>query len=109
MKLRRIPPSEYFDRVRFQLLEDEVVNGHKIPKGFITDGLSLPFFIRTFYSPLGRGFRAAVLHDYLLNKKTLPRSMCADAFLAAMKASGVAFAVRRTFYCAVKANDFVMH
>jgi hypothetical protein len=33
----------------------------------VTDGFSIPWFLRWFHSPFGVGVEAAVTHDYLLS------------------------------------------
>ena len=37
----------------------------KVPKGFVTDGASVPRPLWVFLPPIGRYFVAAVIHDYL--------------------------------------------
>lgn len=61
-----ILPKRWYRRAKYKLLEDVVVDGTVIPKGFITDGASTPIFIWPILPPIGKYFPAAVLHDYLL-------------------------------------------
>ena len=105
MNLKRIRPDGFFDRTRWELLDNEVICDYTIPAGFISDGLSLPWFLRSLLNPTGHGFRAAVLHDYLLQHSTLTRKDCARAFRKALKLSNVALPVRQLYYLGVRAWD----
>lgn len=51
---------------RFVLLEPQVIDGHQVPAGFISDGLSVPKPLRILFDPLGVSVLPAVLHDYLV-------------------------------------------
>lgn len=52
----------------WKLLEDYTSdNGNiNVPAGFITDGASVPYMFRRVFSPTGRYFGAAIVHDYIL-------------------------------------------
>lgn len=51
----------------FRLCQDfESECGIHVPYGFISDGLSAPLLLRGFVLPTGKGFNAALVHDYLL-------------------------------------------
>lgn len=50
----------------------------RVPQGFITNGASVPKFLRDIISPTGEMFRAAVVHDYLYYSKIVSRKK-ADA------------------------------
>lgn len=65
-----IAPSRWWRRTRWQLLRDYVSDNQHItvPTGFITDGASIPWFLRWRFSPTGRYFGAAIIHDYILVK-----------------------------------------
>ena len=39
-----------------------------IPKGFRTDGASIPLMLRPFFERYGKNTEAAVVHDYLYSK-----------------------------------------
>ena len=59
----------------FRLLEDYVIRGYIIPKGFVTDFATLP---RWSLSVMGRPTRgqyqrASLLHDYLIKYNVLSR------------------------------------
>lgn len=74
-----------------------------IPKGFLTDGASIPRAVWWFASPMsGLHSKAAVLHDYLCvygydQKRT------DKMFIKAMKASGVSILKRQAMYNFVRA------
>jgi hypothetical protein len=53
----------------FMLLEDfKSECGITVPNGFVSDGLSVPAFLRCHVTPTDAGFNAAVVHDYLLKE-----------------------------------------
>ena len=105
ISLTRIPPEGHFDRVTYRINEDLVIGNYKIPSGFITDGLSLPSVVRAFYSPMGKGFRAAVLHDYLLYEGRKSRRKCAREFRKQLIADGVNPAITNAMFMAVRLWD----
>lgn len=57
----------YGKKVLFKLLEDELVMGYTIPKGYVTDFASVPKFLWSILPPLGRHNLAALLHDWMLD------------------------------------------
>jgi len=60
-----IPRERWWQRDKFRIDEDY----YDVKKGFITDGLSIPFGFRWLFPPLGRAFGAGVLHDWNLQQK----------------------------------------
>lgn len=40
-----------------------------VPTGFKTDGFSIPWWLRWFHHPFGKGLAGAILHDYLLEQQ----------------------------------------
>ena len=68
IKVEFIPAKHWYHRAKWKLLEDYTSNNGKVnaPAGFITDGASIPFFARRWFSPTGRYFGAAIVHDYVL-------------------------------------------
>ena len=52
---------------RFKLSQSLKTRYGIVPFNFETDGFSIPWFLRWFYSPFGVGVEAAVMHDYLLS------------------------------------------
>jgi len=63
-----IPADKWYKRAKWELKEEYMsANGRtKVPAGFVTDGASIPFFLRWLFSPTGRYFGAAIVHDYIL-------------------------------------------
>jgi len=105
MKLERIRPDLFLEAPQWRLLEDLTIAGHTIQAGFISDGLSIPWFLRSMFSPTGRGFRAAVLHDYLLQNSKLTRYECAKEFEKVLKESEVSLPIRKIYYLGVRVWD----
>jgi hypothetical protein len=60
-----------------------------VPFGFVTDGLSIPRFYRWRFSPTGRGFRAALAHDYLYRTGIVPRDVADRVFRDGLAFCGV--------------------
>lgn len=52
-----------------------------IPEGEETDGASVPFLFWTFFPPIGRWLKTAIVHDYLYKKGVYKRSICDKVFL----------------------------
>jgi len=92
------------------ILEDDYIysiNGFLItvPKGFITDGASIPKSLQWIYEPFGEYIKGAVIHDYLYSKYNdtgINRSLADKIFDFIMKETGVNAKTRRKFYVAVK-------
>jgi len=63
-----MPAATWSQRAKWELLQDYTsINGSiTVPEGFITDGASIPRLARNFFSPTGRYFGAAIIHDYIL-------------------------------------------
>jgi len=63
-----IPAPHWWKKSNWKLHKKyETANGHYvIPKGFVSDGASIPRALLRVFSPTGRYFGAAILHDYLL-------------------------------------------
>lgn len=53
---------------RMQLTESLVHEYGVVPSGFVTDGFTLPWFVRWFHHPFGQGVEAAIVHDYELKR-----------------------------------------
>jgi hypothetical protein len=64
-----IPADNWWQCSMWKLLTDYTsANGEvNVPTGFITDGASIPFMFRRIFSPTGRYFGAAIVHDYILS------------------------------------------
>ena len=66
--VRFIPPTKWWRRAKWELLNTYTSYNKNItvPAGFITDGASIPWFLRWRFSPTGRYFGAAIVHDFVL-------------------------------------------
>lgn len=54
---------------RFELVSDYFYNGIKVPKGFITDGATVPRWFWIVVPPFKpRHLPAVIIHDYLIDK-----------------------------------------
>jgi hypothetical protein len=84
-------------------LLDEVVT---IPRGFQSDGASVPRVLWSIYPPFGKYLEAAVVHDYYCvlghkGESPIDYKMAAKVFDEAMKACGVSKWRRFKMYWAV--------
>ena len=64
-------------------------NTIKVPRGFVCDLASIPWFTGFMLNALGRHQRAAVLHDWLYRNRARSKGYCDKQFNAAMKFDGV--------------------
>lgn len=70
-----------------------------IPKGFKTDGASIPRVFWWFGKPFdGDTLIPAVCHDWLYQKTDIPRLICDLIFLDMMKMDGVGLIKRWTYF-----------
>ncbi len=51
---------------KWQVVSDFESYGVTVPKGFVTDGASVPRIFWWFLDPATEAFEAAIVHDYLL-------------------------------------------
>ena len=86
-----------------------------IPKGFFTDGASVPRIFWNIFSPWGSYFSAALVHDYLYSKDssdTFPvdeRLVADKIFKEAMFNAGVGWVTRETVYRAVRLGGWASY
>ena len=86
-----------------------------IPKGFFTDGASVPKIFWSIFSPWGSYFSAALVHDYLYSKdsdEVFPvgdRAVADKIFKEAMYNAGVSWVVRETVYRAVRLGGWASY
>ena len=66
MKIEIIIPKSTTGKAYYRTLEDVVYLGYMIPKGFVTDGATVPRAFHSIFPPIDTYFLAALLHDYLL-------------------------------------------
>jgi len=67
-------------RHHWRLVKDWITPYAIIPKGFETDGASVPRLLWPVFSPSGVLFEAAVLHDYLYKNAIESKSYADNAF-----------------------------
>jgi len=78
-----------------------------IPKGFLSDGASIPRIFWNIFSPFGLYLKAALIHDFLYSKDSDELFKCdrktADLiFKEAMYNLGIGWVKRNTIYRAVR-------
>lgn len=109
--LQAIPPDYrlYEVQIDFEYHIGKEGSGEivKVPKGFITDGASIPKFAWSIIGgPLGKYAPAAIVHDILYVRGTYTRRKTDGIFLEAMKVLGVFWLKRRTMWLAVRMFGF---
>ncbi len=93
---------------RYKLLEPFVfvysLSLHKIPRGFIWNGGSIPDIAKSFVggSMEDNHRRAYLIHDYLYQTKIFSRKKSDNALYEALKECGVGYFSRQTIYWAVR-------
>jgi hypothetical protein len=75
-----------------------------VPKGFITDGASIPRIFWSLLGPFGPYFQAAIVHDYLYSDRnqSITRDTADHIFKEAMFNSGLDWPRREAIYHAVR-------
>ena len=67
---------------RFEVVEavevDVFGSSVTLPKGFVTNGPSIPRLFWPFFPPHGRTFEASVVHDYLYDSRTFQDTLGRD-------------------------------
>ncbi len=66
--VKYIPPNKWWQNPTWELQAPYISHNKNItvPAGYITDGASIPFIARILFSPTGRYFGAAIVHDYVI-------------------------------------------
>lgn len=72
------------------------------PKGFWTDGASVPRFLWRLYPPFGEYFRAAVIHDFMYYRGAFVRSKCDAIFKEAICSCGCSRTTQNILYLGVR-------
>lgn len=76
----------------------------EVPKGQTTDFGSIPHIFWNLVSPIGKGTRAYVLHDYLYTVQVYTRKKSDDVLLEALGVLGVSWLTRWAVYIGVRAG-----
>ena len=93
-------PKKSFEKTRYILLDDFEFIGVKVPKGFVTDGATIPRIFWPVLPPVHKYFPAAIVHDYLLT--VLSRDEADKQFNEALKHLEITKARRYAMYGAVR-------
>ena len=96
-------PEGKSDITRYILLEDFTFSGFTVPKGFVTDGATIPKIFWNILPPVHRYFPAAIVHDYLLSTGT--RSFADRHFKIALKELDISKVRRFIMHAAVRLNS----
>jgi hypothetical protein len=94
------------DTVTYKLNKDITICGVLIPKGFVTDGASVPRMFWGFFPPVLDYFGASILHDYLLSI-SVDWKEAENAFKKALEADGVGAVRLWIMLNAVRLNGFI--
>ena len=95
-------------RVKAEFMRDGrlrlLVPFHEVPRGFITDGASIPrFFWRVLGHPYdGRVIRAAVRHDWAYSTGSVPRAVADREFYDNLCRDGNGWLRARLFFLGVR-------
>lgn len=79
----------------------------QVPKGQKTDFGSIPRIFWNLISPIGRGTRGYVLHDYLYTVQMYTRSKSDNILLEALEVLGISWITRWTVYLGVRSGGFL--
>ncbi|MCK5602323.1 DUF1353 domain-containing protein [Candidatus Pacearchaeota archaeon] len=109
IQLKKVPNTGNI--AKFEVTEDYKceVSDIVIPKGFITDGASIPRIFWPVFPPFGQYFNAAVEHDYLYSITYQTRKEGDKIFLEQMKNDGVKWFTRKMIYRAVRMFGWVTY
>ena len=107
MEVYIVKPKTVFGKAKYKLLNAEIRLGYLIPKGFVSDGSTVPRPFWWLFPPVSSYFDATVLHDYLLKTNKFPRFVCDKLFLAQMEVDKVSKPVRLFKFCMAVAYGFI--
>lgn len=109
MEITKLITEPLPDGRKSRLYQDYIreINGYciTVPKGFITDGASVPRVFWILFPPQGKYTPAAIIHDYLYSKFNdtgINRTLADKIFLFIMEELGVGFLRRKAMYRAVR-------
>ena len=85
-----IAPKRWYQQARWELLKPYTsLNGNvTVTKGYISDGATIPWIARIFFSPTGAYFPAAIVHDYCITEERNWKK-ANDEFKLELKALGI--------------------
>jgi len=109
VKAEHIPPTTgawygKANKSKWKLTKDLVMLNSTVPKGFISDGVSIPFLLFFMAKPTGTLFEPAILHDFLLSELQPGESRKeADLeFYSEMRRYGASFVVSKSLFYTVR-------
>lgn len=73
-----------------------------VPKGFITDGVTIPWFLWWFIPPWGQETAAAIIHDYMYYTQQYNRKVCDKVFLEGLEVMKTPWLTRTFAYYMVR-------
>ena len=87
---------------KFQYQSDLLGCAITVPKGFVTDGASVPRIFWNLRPPFGLYGEAAVIHDYLYRWQRFTRRQSDDTFLEGMRVKGTPKLIYMVIWAAVR-------
>ncbi len=97
-----IQPDGFTAKILKRLRYDFGIFRVTVQAGWITDWASVPRFFWRVFPPMGRHTRAAILHDYLYERRLGSRAIADCLFHEVMKADGCRWYHRWPMYLAVR-------
>ncbi len=101
--------DDWHGRIVYCLLEDVRISvagtDFVIPRGTLTDFMSIPAFMRGFVGIVTKRAAASLLHDWLINNQILKPAKADWYFREALKELGMGKLERNLYYAAVRANS----
>lgn len=88
-KIKYIGAHKVNGRGLWVLLQDFQWQGHKVPKGFITDGGSIIDLFAGYIKPTGLGFPCFIIHDYMYSTHDRKRILADLQMKRLMKLRGI--------------------
>jgi hypothetical protein len=79
-----LSPS-WWRRPLYVITKPVYIAGHSVPAGVITDGASVPRLFWPVFPPIGRYFKATIVHDFYL-KMGVPNDKANQAFKQCLQA-----------------------
>ena len=109
LKLQHIPPESWVSPAKWCLLENFHKAGVTVPKGFVTDGASVPFIFWWLCNPTGKALHASIVHDYLLSKvkEGDTRRFADEKFAEVLEESGVSSPRKTIMFFLVRAYGII--
>lgn len=75
--------------VKYEILEDVQYRSYVVPKGFISDGATVPKLFWSVFPPVDIYFKSCILHDWLVTKTAMKWKDAADVFYESLLDDGV--------------------